>query len=296
MTTNDVDNGHNYTPQEPNSHAGKFTVMAVALAVALGGNGYLWERSNHLNDQIAQIRRGTEAQLSKLNDTAAAIQSENRQQIASLNEALSNSSDATTAAVKRARLEAKRQEEKIAQQLQEANTQFSDQISQLKTATDSQLNAVSTDVSGVKTDVNGVKANVASAQSQLEQHAKDLKRVMGDMGVMSGLIATNSKDLVALRALGERNYTEFTITKGKTATKVGNLSVRLKKADPKHNRYTLEVLADDKMVEKKDRTINEPVQIYVGASHQPDEIVVNQVKKDQIAGYVSTPKVEVAQR
>jgi hypothetical protein len=101
---------------------------------------------------------------------------------------------------------------------------------------------------------------------------------------------------VALRALGERNYTEFTITKGKTATKVGNLSVRLKKADPKHNRYTLEVVADDKMVEKKDRTINEPVQIYVGASHQPDEIVVNQVKKDQIAGYISTPKVEVAQR
>ena len=67
--------------------------------------------------------------------------------------------------------------------------------------------------------------------------------------------------------------------------------MKLKNADAKRSRYTLEVLADDKRVEKKDRTINEPVQIYVSGNRQPYEIVVNQVKKDAVVGYLSTPKM-----
>ena len=116
------------------------------------------------------------------------------------------------------------------------------------------------------------------------------------MGVMSGLIATNGKDLVALRELGERNYFEFDIHKKQADQRIGNVTLRLKAADPKRNRFTLEVLADDKRVEKKDRTINEPVQVYVGGSRQPYEIVVNQVKKDDVIGYLSTPKMTLARQ
>ena len=64
--------------------------------------------------------------------------------------------------------------------------------------------------------------------------------------------------------------------------------------DAKRSRYTLEVLADDKRVEKKDKTINEPVQVYVAGNRQPYEIVINQVKKDQIVGYLATPKETVS--
>jgi len=74
------------------------------------------------------------------------------------------------------------------------------------------------------------------------------------------------------------------------------VTVALKKSDPKHNRYTVDVLADDKRVEKKDKTINEPVQLYLAGNRQPYEIVVNQIKKDEIVGYVSTPKVTVARQ
>ena len=68
------------------------------------------------------------------------------------------------------------------------------------------------------------------------------------------------------------------------------------KADPKRNRYTIAVLSDDKLVEKRDKTINEPVQLYTGSSKQPYEIVVNQVNKDGVKGYLATPKVNVAAR
>jgi hypothetical protein len=155
---------------------------------------------------------------------------------------------------------------------------------------------VNTDVSGVKTEVNTVKTDLASAQSDLAKHTADLKTVMGDMGVMSGLIATNGKDLASLRELGERNYIEFDLKKGELTKKVADVTLTLKKADPKRNRFTMNVLADDKRVEKKDKTINEPVQVYVSESRQPYEIVINQVKKDEIIGYVATPKVKIARR
>ena len=70
--------------------------------------------------------------------------------------------------------------------------------------------------------------------------------------------------------------------------------VLLKKADPKKNRYTIELTADDKVVEKKDRTINEPLQFLVAKARQPYEIVVNDIKKDQIVGYLAIPKVQAA--
>ena len=119
---------------------------------------------------------------------------------------------------------------------------------------------------------------------------------MGDMGVMSGLIATNSKDLQALRALGERNYYEFTLSKKDQFEEGRRIVLSLKKADPKRNRYTMDVMADDKRVEKRDKTINEPVQLYMTDANQPYEIVINQVDKDKVVGYLSTPKVKMARR
>jgi hypothetical protein len=82
------------------------------------------------------------------------------------------------------------------------------------------------------------------------------------------------------------------LTKEKTPRKVGDVQMRLKSADMKKNRYTLELIADDKLVEKKDKTINEPVQFMLSRATQPFEIVVNEVKKDMIAGYISAPKVQ----
>jgi len=116
------------------------------------------------------------------------------------------------------------------------------------------------------------------------------------MGVMSGLVATNSTQLNALKELGDRDYVEFDLKRGAKMQKFGDVQLVLAKADPKRNRFTLQVLADDKTVEKRDRTINEPVQLYLSGNRQPDEIVVNQVKKDEVIGYVSVPKVKMARR
>jgi len=86
------------------------------------------------------------------------------------------------------------------------------------------------------------------------------------------------------------------LSKGQLTKRVGDITISLKKADPKRNRYTVDILADDKHIEKKDKTVNEPVQLYVSSNHQPYEVVVNQIKKDQVIGYLATPKVKMASR
>ena len=298
---------------EPANHGGWKWLLAGALALALGGNIYLLNRSIGLSDQIVATRAGTDVQLSKINAAAEASQEESRKKIASLVESLNTYHSTTTTAVTRVRAEAKKQGDQLAQKIEDQQAQqqaerqtITGEISQVKTAADdanakinevsTDVGSVKTDVNGVRTDVNGVKTELATAQSALEQHTAELKRMVGDMGAMSGLIATNSKDLSALRELGERNYFEFTLNKSKLSSKVGGVNLTLKKADSKNNRFTLEVMADDKRVEKRDRTINEPVQIYVAGARLPDEIVVNEVKKDQVVGYLSTPKVTVSRR
>jgi predicted phage tail protein len=282
------------------SHKTAIVVLAVGLAVALAGDGYLLVRANHLNDDIAQTQSGTQTQISKLNEATTTLLEQEKQRLQDMEQQMKDQvkgvSDSANVAIRRARAEAHKQGEDLSGKLSDQQQQVATQLSQIQDTTNSKFTAVSTDVDGVKANVETVKTTVAAAQSDIEKTSADLKRAMGDMGVMSGLIATNAKDLDTLRALGERNYFEFDITKKDAAKKVGDLMLTLKKSDPKRSRFTLDVLADDRHVEKKDKTINEPVQLYVSGNMQPYEIVINQVTKDHVTGYLATPKVKMARR
>ncbi len=152
-----------------------------------------------------------------------------------------------------------------------------------------------TKVDGVGASVDSVKTDLASTKAVVDQTAAELQRTSGDLGVMSGLIATNGKQIQELRAIGDRNIYEFTITKKSGLQKVGDIQMRLTKVDAKKNRFTMVVMADDKLIEKKDKTTNEPVQFYAAqGSRTPYEVVVNEVSKDSIKGYLATPKVATA--
>ncbi len=146
----------------------------------------------------------------------AAAAADNREQIDRLAQSIVAAHDTASgaqAALKRQQAEAKKQADQIAQRIEQERSELTGQLTSLKDDTTNKISQVSTDVGGVKTDVDGVKTDVASAKTLIDQHTADLKRVTGDMGVMSGLIATNSKDLDGLRALGERNYYEFSLAK-----------------------------------------------------------------------------------
>jgi hypothetical protein len=157
-------------------------------------------------------------------------------------------------------------------------------------ASEAQIGQVSGEVDGVKTDVGGVKTDVASTRADLEATKAKLQTAVGDLGVQSGLIATTQKDLETLKHRGDRNYYEFTLTRGAKPQPVATVSLQLKSADPKHGRFTMNVTADDKTIEKKDRNVAEPIQFYSGREHLLFEVVVWTVDKKKVTGYLSTPK------
>jgi chromosome segregation ATPase len=153
-----------------------------------------------------------------------------------------------------------------------------------------QIGAVATDVSTVKTDVTGAKASIADTQQDLNTTKAQLQRTMGDAGVMSGLIARTHDDLEQLKHRGDRTYYEFTLQKGAKPTLLSTVKLQAKKVDDKHSRYTMVVSAADRNIEKKDKSLDEPVQFYTGKDPVLFEIVVNNISKNQISGYLSTPK------
>jgi cell division protein FtsB len=181
--------------------------------------------------------------------------------------------------------QARSRSESIRKEQQASDQKLTSELSQVKQESEEKILSVATDVGGAKKDIE-------STRTDLEATKGELKRATGDMGVMSGLIAHNRDDLEELRRRGDRNYYEFTVQKSKTPQRVGPVQMALNKADQKKSRYTVTVFADDRSIEKKDKTAGEPVQFYMrGATRMaPYEIVVFDVGKNQIKGYLSTPK------
>jgi chromosome segregation ATPase len=157
-------------------------------------------------------------------------------------------------------------------------------------ATQRKVTDVSHAVSNVQTDVGGVKKDVASTQKELASTEQQLHAVVGDLGVQSGLIATNSEQLNYLKHLGDRAYFQFTLHKGQRPLPISIVSLQLKKADLKHSRYTLVIYSDDKKIEKKNRDRDEPLQFYSGKTPMLFEVVVNRIGKNEVSGYLSAPR------
>jgi hypothetical protein len=156
-------------------------------------------------------------------------------------------------------------------------------------ATNKEVANVNTAVSGVRTDLGGARSDIASTRSELAATNAKLESAIGDLNVHSGLIAKNHDELEFLKHKGDRNYFEFTLRK-KQRSPIATVSLELKKTDPKKSRFTFNVYADDHTIEKKDRTLGEPLQFYTGRDKQLYEVVVFTVGKDSISGYLATPK------
>ncbi|PYS55552.1 MAG: hypothetical protein DMF76_25825 [Acidobacteria bacterium] len=181
--------------------------------------------------------------------------------------------------------QAKSRAESIRKEQQASDQKLTTQLTQAQKENEEKIGAVATEVGGAKKDIEATKTDLEATKGKLE-------RSLGDMNVMSGLIAHSREDLEDLRRRGDRNYYEFSLQKSKNAQRVGPVQMSLNKTDPKKAKYTVTVVADDKTIEKKDKTSGEPVQFYVKGSSRmaPYEIVVFDVGKNQITGYLATPK------
>ena len=181
--------------------------------------------------------------------------------------------------------QAKSRAEAIRKEQQTSDQKLTAQIGQVQKENEEKIGAVATEVGGAKKDIEATRTDLEATKAKLD-------KTIGDLGVQSGLIAHTRDDLDQLKRRGDRNYYEFSLQRSKSPQRVGPVQVTLNKVDPKKSKYTMTVFVDDRAIEKKDKTAGEPVQFYVkGASRMaPYEIVVFEVGKTQITGYLATPK------
>ena len=271
-----------------------WAVIALAV-VSLGGLGGMFYYAQSLNTRLDQVNASLQSALSAQGETLEKLggrldqgdtrATELQGQVAQTQNRLGlTQSEIQKARQAAAELVARQQQQaqESAQQAQQLSSQLG-QLQQEQVATKGNVGSLTTDVAGVKGEVKTTKDELAATRSELQ-------RVIGDLGVQSDLVAHNRTELQELILRGEREYVEFDLSKRSRLQKIGNIRLELKRTDPKKQKYTVNLVVDDRTVEKKDKNVFEPVQFYQEGFRAPTEIVVNKIEKDRVVGYVSAPK------
>lgn len=262
--------------QEPIYHTNAGTPRWVGLAVAvLGGVSLLGlgvglsalSHANSVQQTIdASVKQSTDALSQRL-----AKEDEINHELQSDLKVVTDKLNLTQTQLLAARKQTKATTVAVDKKLNGLESSVNSQLA-TKANTDD-VNKLNGDVNGVKTDLDATKNSIQMARSE-----------------MGTLIARNHDEIDQLRRMGQRDYFEFTVTRKAGAEKVGSIQVELKDTNTKKNQYTINVLADDKSFEKKNRSVNEPIFFYTGGSHAALELVVNKVSKSAASGYLSVPK------
>jgi len=255
---------------EPQSNVGKWILIALAVAYVGASAFFIYDAHNKLG-RVTQDQTASQKQIADLTKRMQSAEAD---------------SETLAQQVGMTKKELASRASELQRQQQAASARIAAQAAEEKKDVD----AVAGEVGSVKTDVGGVKTDVAATKASLESTIAQLQHTIGDLGVQSGLIANTRGDLEALKHKGDRQYYEFTLLKGAKPQAFSTVALQLKKTDPKRGKYTLNVTADDKTIEKKDRNQSEPVQFYTGRDHMLYELVAWSVDKNKITGYLSTPK------
>lgn len=238
-------------------------ILAVISLVALG-IGWSATRTAHsteqgLNTQLSAVKQDLTQRLAKSEEVNSQLQ-------AALN--------VITDRLKGAQGELSRSRRQTKQFREDYNKQLSDVQTSLSTkANTDDVKALGGDLSTVKTDLESTKQNFQMAR--------------GELGT---LIARNHEEIDQLRRIGQRDYYEFTINRKGERQQVGGMTLELRATDTKKHQFSLALFVDDMRLEKRNRSINEPIYFYTRSTRVPLELVVNQVGKHKIVGYISVPK------
>lgn len=245
-------------------------ILAVIFVLAVAGLLWSYSLSGRLTDAEAQL---------------AATQQQNQQ--------LAHALDQTNAKLRITRETlghrlgvTQRELRQRARDLMHQQQAAASQLQQEQQSTQTQMSSVTTDMGGVTTDLNLTKSQLATDEARMKQ-------MQGDLGVQSGLIATNERELQVLEQLGQRDYYPFTLRKGKKQS-VATVQLELRRVNVKHRTYTLTIFSDKRKIEKKNRALDQPVQFYSGSRHLLYELVVNKIVRNQVQGYIAAPKYSAA--
>ena len=263
---------------ERGSPAWQLPAIVVLGLIAIGGLAFGWSASSKLDStqqavatQLKTTQQSIQQDMSSLKDRLAQDEKANTDLQGDL-KVVTDKLKITQGQLKKARTEAAKSIDETKQQVTALDTSVHSELA-TKASSD---------------DVKNVDSKVGVVRTDLDTTREDLKMAKSEMGT---LIARNHDEIDQLRRMGERDYTEFTITGRNRPQKVANVTIELKGVNEKRNQFNLTMVVEDKRFLKKNRAANEPIFFYTTGTHIPEEVVINKIGKDTISGYVSIPKV-----
>jgi len=261
-------------------------VLGLVLAFFLyDANAKRVIRDGELNEQLAQIN----TQLGDLGQQLEAA-GEHRATLEGGLGTLQENLGVTQAEMEQGMQQARQQTAAVRQEQQENVEQLNAQLSTKAETEQVATLGTETDTRFVQVDeqISEVKEEVATSREAIEKNWQELSSMGLLLNQQGQLIATNETALEELRKQGERDYVQFDARK-KQRINVADIAIELRKADVKNRRADLRLFVDDKRIDRKKVYTNTPLNFYVGTDRVLYELVINQVAKDQITGYISGP-------
>jgi hypothetical protein len=245
--------------------------VATLAAVSLVSLGVGWNATSHarnaeqnLTIQAKSFQQNEDALGQRLSQAEEA----NAQEQSEMN-LVSSKLQITQGELAAARKQVRQTRDDYNKQLNQVNTELKTKANQ------GDVDTLNTNVNGVKTDLDATKTSLASTRDQF-----------------GTLIARNHEEVEQLRRQGERDYYEFTLSSKGAKQTLGGLQIELRGTNVKHNAYSITLVVDDKRLDKNNRSLGEPIYFITQGARTPLELVVNQIGKDHISGYLSVPKPE----
>lgn len=277
------------TPNMETQSSGKGWKVAVGIAIAalLGFNIYLTNKVGDLESASQKERAQFTAEVTDLQSAMSQQSGTHQREMSALQESIEKTKAEAAA---RARSEAKRGADQLAKVIADKERQQQDmfltEIGSVRGETDTNRKGID----DVNVRVTGVQTDLDQTREDLSETSDLLKNTQSDVDQVSGRVGTAEAQIERLRMQGQRDVTRFQLAESKDRTKVESVQMRVKDIDFRKNRYTLEIMADDQVTVHKNRLLNEPVEFYVNGVAQPYEVVVTDIERDQVSGYLATPK------
>ena len=285
--------GPNFDIPSSPSPARKTAGFVMFLIALLMGNFFLYSKIKRSEVDAYTLQQKLEDKLAKIEKNSSYHLGNARQEIQQLR---SDLDEARTEAAKKAKAEARSYTDRLSKNV--ASHQRTNHealmgeirgVQEMAAGADGKIEAVEGEISSVRQEIAEAKSQIDSADSVLDLTKEELQ-------VMSEWVSSNSSEIGRLRDFNERTYLTFRLPKNGKLYKIGDVLMRLRKTEPKRHRFSIELLADDRKMVMKDHYLNEPLLFYVGDSKRPYEIVMTSVKKDQVMGFLATPKIQMARR
>lgn len=269
-------------------------LWTVSLVGAVALNGYFFSRINQLEVEANTLRHALNQEIARVQTSSTHQVGETRRAVDTLREKFKASQTRSTKKVDaNSQWRTKKLAESVSKKQREQQELLLGEIETVSGKTQEGVNQVRGDLGQVRGELGEVKTDLDHVDFRVKESGAALKATRGHLMDLDGEVGRNRSEITDLRRLGEREYVPFILSKSKTMTRVGGISMRLKGTSPKHSRYSLEMIADDRKIEQKKKHVHEALRFYLAGSSHPFEIVVTSVGKDKVSGYVSKAKVEM---